>query len=239
MVDSPGADAQTLTLGRFAFQGWTCNDFDGNLTTGSARLRFGVDGSLSGSIDWGSGTNYNPAESSPLVGFWSPSGIALCDLDHQLWTQADENVRVAWKELFHHGGSLFCYSGSFIRCAVSDEIGSVNVGVLKGRYQMHDYAGTAQQRERPAPHGTGSFEFKLAAQPGVEAEQGACIVSVEQAMLPDNGEDCAICMSCPSVAGFLHGGTVHRVCCDACAARVLQRRHTCPVCRQVIEGIQR
>ena len=49
---------------------WTKNDADGNLTKGKARIRFTPDGYMSGSVDYSAGTNYNPAETSPVIGYW-------------------------------------------------------------------------------------------------------------------------------------------------------------------------
>jgi len=229
----------TILPGRYELRGWTRNDFDDNLTQGLARFRFGDDESFSGAVDWSGGTDYNEAETSPVVGLWSHSSAAIVELDRQLWTQAEQNAQVAWSEHYHHGQSLFCYSASFTRLQVPDETGPTKeVVVLRGHYQMHDYASTEHQRVRPGPHGTGSFEFAFNVFPLRNAESHPSTETAPDARLAHGEDDCIICMACPAVVAFVHGDISHRVCCDACAARLLQLQHRCPTCRQVVETVQ-
>lgn len=224
--------------GRLSLSGWTRNDYDANMTYGQARFRFGEDGSFSGSLDWSSGTSYNSAESSPVVGQWSVSGAPIGDVDRALWTQIDEAAQVTWQERYHKGASLFCYSGSFSLMEKPDGNGDLKMVMsLQGRYQMHDGADTPTPVVRPGPHGTGTFEFLLDML-RTEDSGGQRFEPIQSARLADGTEDCIICMTCPAVATFIHGDSSHRVCCDACAARLLQVQHSCPMCRRVVDRVE-
>ncbi len=53
-----------------------------------------------------------------------------------------------------------------------------------------------------------------------------------------NMEDaCLICAAKMKNASFLHGDSVHTVCCKECAEKVAKERGDCPVCRQPIESV--
>ncbi|CAD7704820.1 unnamed protein product [Ostreobium quekettii] len=55
----------------------------------------------------------------------------------------------------------------------------------------------------------------------------------------DSDDDiCVICLDGPKEAGFVHGDSVHRCVCNACADNMMRQQHrSCPVCRQNIEKV--
>ena len=80
-------------MGIFSANMWTINDFDGNLTKGVARIRLTPDGYMTGSVDYSAGTNYNPAETSPIIGLWlgvsnpqEEQKTSIVTPDTQKWT---------------------------------------------------------------------------------------------------------------------------------------------------------
>lgn len=88
------------------------NDFDGNLTLGVARIEFRNDGSLSGCVDWTAGTNYNIAESAPIVGNFGPT----MPTPGPEWTTFDPATHnISWSERYHQGYSTFYYNGVLVK----------------------------------------------------------------------------------------------------------------------------
>jgi len=54
---------------------------------------------------------------------------------------------------------------------------------------------------------------------------------------PPEDAMCVVCMSAPQNAVLVHGGTVHRCTCMACAVIVQRNSRGCPVCRKPIERV--
>lgn len=51
-------------------------------------------------------------------------------------------------------------------------------------------------------------------------------------------EPCVVCLEGRCTVGFVHGESVHRVCCRACADSLMLRPDaSCPVCRALIDRV--
>ncbi|KAK9816586.1 hypothetical protein WJX72_002286 [[Myrmecia] bisecta] len=62
--------------------------------------------------------------------------------------------------------------------------------------------------------------------------------AASQAAVQDDDDDlCVICLEKPCEAGFVHGNSVHKCCCKACAEDLQGKLAGCPVCRQRIDHV--
>ena len=52
-------------------------------------------------------------------------------------------------------------------------------------------------------------------------------------------EGCKICMDRTMTHGFLHGESVHFVCCESCALRSVNESPLCPFCREPVDSIKK
>lgn len=87
----------------------------------------------------------------------------------------------------------------------------------------------------PLPEGFYYFFPDAPVPDGTREDHAATVVAVADS---SDEESCVICLDAPKEAGFIHGDSVHRCVCVACAADVMhQKEKECPICRKRIERV--
>lgn len=103
--------------------GYTRNGADGNQTSSEqAKFFFHKDGMMTGRIIYGSGSAYNPAETTQIYGHHNFTGtVARPTADFTQWEEGDQ---FWYTESYHGGASTFYYSGK------------LQGDKMEGRYKM-------------------------------------------------------------------------------------------------------
>ena len=69
----------------------------------------------------------------------------------------------------------------------------------------------------------------------VARERSLGLLREDSSVPVEEGEACVICLTAPRTVGLMHGESVHRVVCTACAGALLGG--PCPICRAKVERL--
>jgi hypothetical protein len=69
----------------------------------------------------------------------------------------------------------------------------------------------------------------------VARQRSLGLLPEDSSVAAEEGEACVICLTAPRSVGLMHGDSVHRVACTACAGKLLGG--PCPICRAKVERL--